>query len=151
MAPPIAKLKVSVQRSKGLEKLDKAKTQAEQLLQCFQGPLLLCSPKLWFFLQQLGDRQGCTSKGTNKPVIIANNAQELLQLLDTCRGGPVLHRLKFLLIHLKFAKAYNMSEIFYLRLAKFIFLYLGIQLFFPKLLQYRPQILLMLSGILTIY
>ena len=76
------------------------------------------------------------SKGPNKPAIVAGKAQEFLQFLDACRGRPVLHGLKFLLIYLQFARDHNMTEILDLRLAKSIFFHFGIRFLISKPLQY---------------
>ena len=61
------------------------------------------------------------SKRPNKPIVVVGKAQELLQFLDACRGRPVLYELYFLLIYLQLAIAHYISEVLYLRLAKFIF------------------------------
>ena len=82
-----------------------------------QRPVIALYPKSMVVVAaicNLGDRQGYMNKGPNKHVIILGKAQELLQFLDAGRGRPVLHRLYFILVHLQFARAHNVSEIFHL-------------------------------------
>ena len=125
-------------RSKGSEKSGRAKTGVQHYNYSlfFKGLLLLFSPNPWLLLPQLlRDRQGYTSKGPNKPVIVVGKAQELLKFLDNCRSRKVLHRLYFLFIHLQFSRARNMSKKLYLKLAKNLLFHFGIQLLLSKPLQ----------------
>ena len=73
-------------------------------------------------------------KRPNKPVKIIGKAQELLYFLDAYGIRPVIYLIHFLLIHLQFARAYKISGVFYLTLAKFTFFSFSKQLFFLKLL-----------------